>query len=405
VALRDIVIVYRKELREALRDRRTLMSTIAVPILLFPLLTVGMGYVAVSLIGEASRQSGKIMVLGGADSPAIVEGLKHTKNLVVVPESPDYVALISSKKIRAAVEIPPGLQSAIASQPSPVKIYIYSGDIKSAFAANRIEKFFTEYRDNLARERLSAANLPASLLRSFDIKQQNVVSEEKVAAETFGGVIPYLVIFMCLTGAMYPAMDLTAGEKERATMETILSSPISRTSLVLGKFFLVLTASLVTAALSVTSMGVSSWLFEHYQGQSAGSAGAGAESALHFTIGIGAVLSVFLVALPLAVLFSAALITIALFAKSHKEAQSYISPLMVIVVVPAVAAMLPGAELTNQLSLIPILNVSLLCKDLIAGTYHWSSIALIFASTCVYALAAIFIAVKMFQRESVLFRS
>jgi sodium transport system permease protein len=108
---------------------------------------------------------------------------------------------------------------------------------------------------------------------------------------------------------------------------------------------------------------------------------------------------------PLAVLFSAVLITIALFAKSYKEAQSYISPLMIVVIVPAVAAMLPGAELTPKLSLIPILNVSLLCKELMTGTYHWNSIALIFFSTCVYAAAAIFIAVKMFHRESVLFRS
>jgi sodium transport system permease protein len=99
------------------------------------------------------------------------------------------------------------------------------------------------------------------------------------------------------------------------------------------------------------------------------------------------------------------LLTIALFAKSYKEAQSYISPLMVVVIVPAVAAMLPGVELTPRLSLVPILNVSLLCKDLIAGTYHWNSIALIFLSTCVYAGAAIFIAIEMFQRESVLFRS
>jgi sodium transport system permease protein len=112
-----------------------------------------------------------------------------------------------------------------------------------------------------------------------------------------------------------------------------------------------------------------------------------------------------LVALPLAVMFSAALLTIALFAKSYKEAQSYISPLMIVVVVPAIAAMLPGIELTPRLSLVPILNVSLLCKDLIAGNYHWNSIALIFLSTCLYGGAAIFIAVKMFHRESVLFRS
>ena len=205
---------------------------------------------------------------------------------------------------------------------------------------------------------------------------------------------------MCLTGAMYPAMDLTAGEKERNTMETILSSPISRTHLVLGKFLLVLTASLATAALSVTSMGLSSWVIQQLQ-----SAAAPGESGLQIKIGLTAVLSVFVVALPLAVLFSAALLTISLFAKSYKEAQSYLSPLMVVVIVPAIAAILPGVELTPRLSLIPILNVSLLCKDLVAGTYHWNAIALIFLSTCIYAAAAIFIAIKMFQRESVLFRS
>jgi sodium transport system permease protein len=338
------------------------------------------------------------MILGGMDSPAIVSSLVKSKNLILVSKPANYVELISNKKIRAAVEIPPGLQSGTGTDYSPVKIYMYSGDLKSTTAAKRIEDFFNDYRDNLARDRLSVQKLPASLLKPFEIKQQNVVSEEKVAGEIVGGIIPYLVIIMCLTGAMYPAMDLTAGEKERATMETILSSPISRTHLVLGKFLLVLTASLITAALSVTSMGVSSWVFQHIQDQSSG-------SAIHIRLGLGAVLSVLLVALPLAVMFSAALLTIALFAKSYKEAQSYISPLMIVVIVPAIAALLPGAELTPRLSLVPILNVSLLCKDLISGTYHWNSIALIFLSTCLYGGAAIFIAVKMFHRESVVFRS
>jgi sodium transport system permease protein len=398
MAWRNIGIVYRKEMTEALRDRRTLLSTILVPIMLFPALTVGLGYTIASLVEEATRAPAKIMILGGEDSPGVLDGLKKVKNLIVLPASPNYVDLISDKKIRAAVDIPPGLQSAAENEHPAVKIYIYSGDLKSISAAKRVEDFFTEYRDNIARERLTAEKLPAGLLKPFDIKQQNVVSEEKVAGETFGGIIPYLVIIMCLTGAMYPAMDLTAGEKERATMETILSSPISRTHLVLGKFLLVLTASLVTAALSVTSMGISSWVFQHFQDQSS-------DSAIPINIGLGAVLSVFFVALPLAVLFSAALMTIALFAKSYKEAQSYISPLMILVIVPAIAAMLPGVELTPQLSVVPIVNVSLLCKELITGTYHWDSIAIIFISSCVYAAVALFVAVKMFQRESVLFRS
>jgi sodium transport system permease protein len=224
-----------------------------------------------------------------------------------------------------------------------------------------------------------------------------------VSGAAFGGIIGYMVILLCMTGAMYPAMDLTAGEKERGTMETILSSPISRMHLVLGKFFLILTAALGTAALSVLSMGVSFSVLTHYT-QQAGSANPDA-AALALKLGPKAVISVFLMALPVAVLFSATLMTIALFAKTYKEAQSYLTPMTFVVIIPAVAAMLPGVELTPKLALVPILNVSLLCKELVAGTYHWNFIAIIFSSTCVYAGVALFLAIKMFQRESVLFRS
>jgi sodium transport system permease protein len=117
------------------------------------------------------------------------------------------------------------------------------------------------------------------------------------------------------------------------------------------------------------------------------------------------VLAVFVMAVPVAVLFSAVLITISVFAKSYKEAQSYLTPMTFIVLVPAIAAVLPGVEITPKLAVIPILNVSLLCKELVTGTYHWNYIALIFLSTSVYAGIALFLAVKMFQRESVLFSS
>jgi len=127
--------------------------------------------------------------------------------------------------------------------------------------------------------------------------------------------------------------------------------------------------------------------------------------AMQLQVTLPAVLSVFLMALPLAVLFSAGLITISLFAKSYKEAQSYISPLMILVILPAVAAMLPGVELTAKLALIPILNVSLLCKELVTGTYHWNFIALIFLSNLRLRRRSAFPGGEMFQREDVLFRS
>jgi len=402
MSLRNVGIVYRKELTEALRDRRTLISTLIVPLVLFPVLTAGLGAAIASLVGKAQEEVPKVMLRGGQDSPAIIAGLRKLDKIEIVPETPNWKDQIINKEVRAAIEIPPGFQAAVAEGKSDtVTILKYQGEMKSEIATGKIEKFLKDYRDDVVKARLTAKNVPDTVLKPFEVKQENVAPPEKVGGAAFGGVIGYMVILLCLTGGMYPAMDLTAGEKERGTMETILSSPISRMHLVLGKFFLVLTTSLVTAALSVTSMGVSFAVLEHLHAFDKAGSDAGQ---LQLRIGLGTVVSVFIMVLPLAVLFSAALMTIALFAKSYKEAQSYVTPLMFIVIIPAIAAMLP-IDLTSKLALVPILNASLLCKELVTGTYHWNFIAIIFSSTCVYAAAALFLAIKMFQRESVLFRS
>jgi sodium transport system permease protein len=402
MSFRNVGIVYRKELTEALRDRRTLISTLLVPLLLFPVLTAGLGAAIASLIGKAKEEIPEVMIIGGSDSPEVVAGLQKLSKIKIVPTTPNYKEQIANKEVRAAVDIPLNFQSDLAAQKAAtVKIYVYEGEMKSGIAAARVEEYLKNFRDGVVKDRLAAKNLPTTVLTPFDIKQQNVAPPEKVGATAFGGVIGYMVILLCFTGGMYPGIDLTAGEKERGTMETILSSPISRMHLVLGKFLLVLTASLVTAALSVTSMGISFAVLGHLHAFDQ----AGNDAAqLQMHIGLATVLSVFVMVLPLAVLFSALIMTIALFAKSYKEAQSYITPIMMLVIIPAVAAMLP-VDLNAKLALVPILNASLLCKELVTGTYHWNYIAIIFFSTCVYAAAALFLAVRMFQREEVLFRS
>jgi sodium transport system permease protein len=397
--LHAISVVYRKELTEWLRDRRTLISTVIVPLLAFPILISGVISLSATLMGQAKKEVPKIMIIGGDDSPDVVADLRANKEIEVVPSADNYKDQISNKEIRAAVVIPKGFQAAITSgKAETVEIDFYEGEIKSSYGADHAEKTLKDYRDSYVKQQLEAKNLPASLISPFDIKQQNVAPPEKVGGASFGSFIGYMVIILSMTGAMYPAIDLTAGEKERGTMETILSSPISRLDLVLGKFLLIFSASLTTAILSVTSMGLSF----AYMGQSLKS---DSGQALNMHLGLTSVVAVFLMALPLSVLFSAALMTIALFAKTYKEAQSYLTPMTFVVVIPAVASILPGVELTPKLALVPILNTSLICKEIITGTYHWNSIAVIFASTCVYAAAAIFLAVKTFQRESVLFRS
>jgi sodium transport system permease protein len=400
---RNVGIVYRKELTDSLRDRRTVISMVVVPLLLMPMLTIGMGVLSVALVGHARKEIPEVMILGGEDSPRVMAELRDLKDVRVVPAKPDYAEEISNKEIRAAVEIPQGFDSKLASgETVTVNIYKYEGELKSGFGADRLQRFFREMRDRTIREHLQARKLPETLARPFDIVERNVVAPEKVGGALLGGIVPYFVILLCLTGAMYPAMDLTAGEKERGTIETILCSPVLRTHLVLGKFLMVLTASIATAVLSIASMAVSFGASKKMLlAMTYGATGA----ALQITITGKAIVSIFLVVLPLAVFFSAALLALSLFAKSFKEAQSYISPLMIVAVLPAVASLLPGVELTPALALVPVLNTSLVSKEIIAGTYHWNLIALIFLSSSVYAAVALTIAVKLFQREDVLFRT
>jgi sodium transport system permease protein len=403
MSLRNVGIVYRKELVDSLRDRRTVISMVVVPLLVMPLLGIGMLALSAKLVGQAREEVPKVMILGGKDSPNVIAELRQLTNLQIVSAKSDYAEEISNRQIRAAVEIPEGFEAKLAAgQSSTVKIYMYEGELKSSFGADRLQRFFRELRDRTIRKHLEARKLPGSLVRPFDIEQKNVAPPEKVGGAILGGLVPYIVILLCLTGAMYPAMDLTAGEKERGTIETILCSPVSRTHLVLGKFLMVLTASVATAVLSITSMAVS---FGAGKKILLSVTDGAANAALQITITGKAMVSIFFVVLPIAVFFSAALLALSLFAKSFKEAQSYISPLMIVVVLPAFAALLPGVELNPALALVPVLNTSLVSKEIITGTYHWNLIALIFVSSSAYAGAALAIAVKLFQREDVLFRT
>jgi sodium transport system permease protein len=401
MSLRNVGIVYRKELTDSLRDRRTLISMILVPLLLFPVLMVGLSYIAGEVIGEARRQPSRVMVLGGEDSPGVLAALRQAPGLNVLPGRPDYVDQISEKRIRAAVEIPPGFEAALEQgNQTAVKIYMYEGDLKSQTGVERLQKFFRDLSDRTLRKHFAARHLPEGLLKPINIAQKNVASPEKVWGTLFGGMISYMVILLSMTGAMYPAMDLAAGEKERGTIETILCSPVSRVHLVLGKFLMVMTASLATVALSAISLGGSFYGLGKLAVMQADKG-----PSLQMAISLKSIAAVLMLVLPLAVFFSSALLAISLFAKSYREAQSYLTPLTFVVIIPAVVAMLPGTELNTKLALVPILNTALVSKEIMTGTYHWKYIAMIFASSCVYGAAALFIAVKLFQREEVLFRA
>jgi len=401
--------VYGKELRDSLRDRRTLISTIVFPAVIMPALMFGFGFMSFKVVKSAQAEIPSVMILGHEKADTLRQAFEKSSRLKMVPPSDDYAQQISDKKLRAAVEIPDGFEAALEKGAlSKVKIYTYSGEMKSGFAADEVDRVLRDYRETLVKDKLTARGLPGTFIRPFDIERQNVAPPEKVGGNVIGGVIPYLLIFLSFVGAMYPAIDLTAGEKERGTMETILCSPVGRMELVLGKFFTVLTASLFTVAISVISLGLSAFgVALTFANKTAEAAKAGAKvvGEVMPTISPLGVAGVLVMIIPLAILFAAIVFTTALFAKSHKEAQTYVSPFMLVIILPAVAAMLPGVELNAKLALIPILNVSLVSKEMVSGSFPLGLMALIFVSSCLYAAGALVAAVKMFNRESVLFRA
>jgi sodium transport system permease protein len=300
------------------------------------------------------------------------------------------------------VQIPAGFEAAMAEgRQQMVSIFVYGGEMKSSFGALPLHEFFSKLREDTVHERMAARQVPVHLLRPFEIQERNVAPPKKVSGNLLGSMLPYFIILLCMTGAMYPAMDLTAGEKERGTIETLLCCPVARSNLVLGKFMTVLCVSLATTLFSLLSM-MGTLLVAK------GALGRAAHMQIPITLAAldwQAVVMVFVMVLPVAILLSAAQLAIALFAKSFKEAQSYLSPLMILVILPAVLGMLPGMELSAKCAVIPVLNTSLICKEILMGNYAWPMMGLIFGSSCVYAAAALAGAVWLFNREEVLFRT
>lgn len=408
----NILTVYGKELRDMLRDRRTVISMILIPTVAMPLLFAGVVFISVRVQRDVAATTPTVVLLGGEDSPAVRQAFLAYDRVKVVPAVADWRRQISDKKLRAAVEIPPGFDATLQrGENAAAKIYHYEGEVRSDRAAREARAFFTGYGERIVAARLAARGLAPATIKPLQVQTENVAPPEKVGGNMIGGIVPYFFLLLAFSGAMYPAMDLTAGEKERGTMETLLCSPVGRVDIVVGKFLTILTASVATVACAVLSMGITFTLgVPLLARQIAGGSGAEATRMVEriesmITLDPVGLVAVVAMVLPMLILFAAGMFTISLFAKSFKEAQSYVSPLFIVILMPAMIGTLPGVELNARLALVPILNVSLASRELVSGVWQWHYLALIFASTCIYAVAALALAVRMFKREDVIFRA
>jgi sodium transport system permease protein len=383
--------IFRKEMLDLVRDRRTLISMVVVPVLLVPLL-LSVSTRLMSRMQENAEQEARSMAIAvKATTPALRQALEKAQIQMV--ERDDLKDAVLNKSVAAAVEEIPGT-------PVEVQIYVDNSNPTSSAAAARVRAALDDLKDEKVRESLQNSGIPASVLTPFVIKRTNIAGARKMAGMAWGSILGYLLLLMMFTGGMYPIIDMTAGEKERKTMEALLASPASRAEIVLGKNFAAMTAIFITAILTLASL-VYSLKSNNLKSKTP------EVQEIMATIPLDAhTLTLIAVTLvPLAMFAASLMFAIALFARSYKEGQSYLMPLLMVVIFPALMGGLSGMQMTPALCLIPIFNVSQMLRGILLGDFTTTNFAITTVANLAYAAIAFVIATRQFENENVLFRS
>ncbi len=334
--------------------------------------------------------------------------------------------LFSASHIQVLMVVPDGLKENIErvnqlitdrsansdsewSYPRPT-IVKNRADDKSVVAFARVREVLDAWEHEILRQRLVAAGLPHGLPNPIGSKTRDLAADEQISANVWSKMFPALLVIMAVTGAFYPAVDVAAGEKERGTMETLLICPATRTEIVLGKFFTIMCFSMSTALLNLLSIGTTGQYMLSSRGAVGGAMSHMGEIALPTPMAMGWLL---VLLVPLSALFSALCLALATFARSTKEGQYYLTPLLMVSIGLTVFCMSPAVEIfpVHQASwfysVMPVVNIALLLKALLLNPGNTE--ALIFAGPVLvtsvgYSLLALWWAIEQFASEGVLFR-
>jgi ABC-2 type transport system permease protein/sodium transport system permease protein len=406
-----------KELREILRDRRTIVTLVLMPLFMYPVLSIAFQQFIVShqaanttpvyTIGfqdwPEARVLREVLAQGGVDvvdikSEEAQNRVSGSAPVVQAGIHPQLEELLREYKIDVGLRL-------ITPQPDlPIDpgeditvdielLYLRRSGV-GADAARFVEEHLAAASEKLlgARlERLKVTQRPVPV-RSFrrGIDQSDEAALSSIVS--LKSVVPFILILMTVTGAVYPAIDLTAGERERGTLEVLMAAPIPRIGILLAKYVTVLAVALLTAVANLFTMTVTI-------------AVTGLGEALFGEAGFssGVMAAIFGLLILFAAFFSAVLLVITSTARSFKEAQAYLIPLMIVSLAPGMLSLVPGVELEGIFLVTPLANIVLLGRDLLAFKATGPATLIVVASTLLYAAAAIGVAARIFGAESVLY--
>lgn len=391
--------LYKKEIMDVLRDKKTVFTMVVLPIILYPLLFLVIMqvmtmintqqeertyYVAYEQVSDQRRQELNDWITGDDD------GLEY---VIKEAESEHPQQDLEDEKIDAYITVTETDHQVV------YEVHYLFSATNSNTVSGMLEEEIDAYAKKKAEENAEAMGWDVTrVLYPVASKLIDTSSDESAMGSILGSVIPFLLITSILMGAMYPAIDATAGEKERGTLETLLTLPIGNMELIMSKFLSVATLAIVSVFVNVLSMGlVAGYLYATVSSFT--------ESAGEFHIGsfLPAILISMICVMAFALLMSAVVMCVCAFAKSFKEANNYVTPLMLVVMLTGYIGFIPNIELNAITAVIPVANVCLLIKNLLVFKYDFTSIMLVLLSNIIYALVAVWFLAKIYNSESILF--
>ena len=400
--LKKIIVIYKKEMLDIVRDRRTIITSFILPILLYPLLMIGFSSM-MSRQEMKLEQQGLIIYLNDTihdeTSRELTESLSQIETLQIMDEAivynkSTYLDLLQDKSIQALINIEDSLSSSGYKIINITCFYDETSE-KSSMTYRKIRDNLRDLEEVLISKRLEKIKINSEILNAVEIKKENIAPPEQMIGFLVGKFLPYLLIILTISGASVIASDLIAGEKERGTLETILVSAARRDELVIGKYLTIITISIITVLLNLLSMYLS---FQHIFMQVGKNMG-------EFQLPIGNFALILLLMLPLITLFSAILLSISTYSRNIKEAQSYQMPLLFGAIMLSMVSFLPGFELNLGFALIPIVNFSLMMRDIMMNNFQLNYLFIVIGSTLVLDVITVYISIKLFHSENVLFRT
>ncbi len=387
--------LYKKEIIDVLRDKKTVLMMLVVPLVVYPLLIVVTMQVMAMVSTELS-ESTYIIAVDTAD------GTEYSDIFVDNAEEGYYFKLVEVDDYSQALRAQ-GIDAYITNENKNgkeiFKVYYLSAVTNSSYAAGMIEDVLTEYSNRTTVKLIEEAGLDVeTVLAPVDIEFNDMSSNEESAGNMMGNLISFMLVVSLLMGTMYPAIDTTAGERERGTLETVLTLPVSNQELIMSKFLTVATIGIVSAILNVISMGgISVYMIKMMEDMGA------AQMNVDMMRFAPALLVCVLCIFAFAVFISAITMCVCAFAKTYKEANNYITPLMLVVMFASFVGFVPNIELTSNMALVPVANICLLIRDILVFKFDIGIIAIVLISNIAYGIIAVMLLGKIYNSEAILF--